>query len=356
MSTGSLQINFGLIEPTILAIYILAAILLITIYRKTDAEWWTPFVHGILFLIVTIIAGACGLSDKYAIPAVLITVSTVVGYYFFSISAYVFNVVRRSMRLNRIWSAIPRDQRRRKPHWPWTSFNEGWYETAHSNLCVMLERAQITEGLTLFAELIEEHLITLSRKRSQCSFKDEYDILRDGDWPKHAKYFIKAVAIPALEAHGLAVLPPLKAMLELMNDIVPATAPLDDQQSEAQLHEHSTGPDYENYVARILEEADWQVSMTPATGDHGADIIATKGTFRAALQCKYYSQPVGNGSVQEAYSAKGFYRCDVGAVVSNASFTKAARTAATSLNVPLLHHDDLVEALEKLRMPAQGLA
>jgi restriction system protein len=352
MSTGSLQINLGLFEPTLLALYVLAAILLIALYRKTDAQWWTPFVHGIFFAIVTIIAGACGVSDKYTNPALFITLCTVVGYYVFSISAYVFNVVRRSMRMNRLWSAIPRDQRRRKPHWPWTPFNEAWYDTAHSTLGEMLQNAQITEGLALLEELTEEHLITLSRKRIQCAYKDEYEILRDGDWPKHAKYFIKAVAIPAMEAHGLTVHPPLKAMLELLNDIVPATASLDDQTTETQLHEHSTGSDYEMHVARILEEADWQAKMTPVTGDHGADIIAIKGSFQAAIQCKYYSQPVGNGSVQEAYSAKGFYRCDVGAVVSNASFTKAARTAATSLNVPLLHHDDLVETLEKLRMHA----
>lgn len=355
MSTSSLQINFGPNEPTIFAIYILAAILLIAIYRKIYAEWWTPFVHGIFAAISIIIASACGLSEKYTIPAIIITISTAVGYYLFSISAYALNVVRRSMRLNRLWSAIPRDQRRKKPHWPWTAFNEDWYETAHSNLGVMVERSQIVEGLTLVADLTEEHLITLTRKRSQFAYKDEYDILRDGDWPKHAKYFIKEVALPALEAHGLTVKPPLKAMLDLINDIVPATTPLDGQSNEVVLNEHTSGTDYEIFVARILGEADWQVSMTPATGDHGADIIATKGTFRAALQCKYYSQPVGNGSVQEAYSAKGFYRCDVGAVVSNASFTKAARTAATSLHVPLLHHDDLVEALEKLRMPAQGL-
>lgn len=356
MSTGSLQIDFGSVDSTLFTVCILTVLLLIAIYRKADANWWTPFFHGLVVTTVTIIFGACGLSDKYTVPGLFITLSTVAGYYLFSVSAYCFRTARRASRLRKVWVSIPAERRRKKPHWPWTPFNEDWYETAHSRLISMADKAQMAEGLEILAALTEEHLATLSRKRIQCAYKDEYDILRDGDWPKHAKYFIKEVALPALEAEGLTKQPPLKAMLELINEIVPATEQLDDQAHEIQLNEHTSGTDYEMFVARMLEAADWQISLTPVTGDHGADIIASKGAFRVALQCKYYSQPVGNGSVQEAYSAKGFYRCEVGAVVSNASFTKAARTAATSLNIPLLHHDDVVEALERLKTPAQGRA
>ena len=59
------------------------------------------------------------------------------------------------------------------------------------------------------------------------------------------------------------------------------------------------------------------------------------------VQCKLYSQPVGNKAVQEAFAAKNFQGCDVAVVVSNASYTQSARQIASTTGVLLLHHDEL---------------
>lgn len=105
------------------------------------------------------------------------------------------------------------------------------------------------------------------------------------------------------------------------------------------------GVEYEHYVAWVLSSGGWTPQMTPGSGDHGADIIASRGGFRVAVQCKLYSSPVGNTSVQEVYSAKDFYGCHYAVVVSNAEFTRAARKISSSLGVALLHHDGLLKVI-----------
>ncbi len=85
------------------------------------------------------------------------------------------------------------------------------------------------------------------------------------------------------------------------------------------------------------------VITTPVTGDQGADlIVANEGNqVIIVIQCKFYSKPVGNKAVQEAYAAKGFQQADYAAVVSNAAFTPSARQLASTNGIFLLHHDDL---------------
>ncbi len=106
--------------------------------------------------------------------------------------------------------------------------------------------------------------------------------------------------------------------------------------------------DYEAGVAKELESLGWTARATSGSGDQGVDVIATKQGIKLVIQCKLYSQPVGNSAVQEIHAAKGFERADIAAVVTNTSFTKSAKQLATALNVHLLHHDQLGEFAENL--------
>jgi restriction system protein len=81
--------------------------------------------------------------------------------------------------------------------------------------------------------------------------------------------------------------------------------------------------------------------MTKGSGDQGADVIAEKGGIRVVVQCKWYSQPVGNAAVQEAYAAKAHERTDYAFVVTNNAYTKSAKQLAASTGVGLLHANDL---------------
>ena len=59
------------------------------------------------------------------------------------------------------------------------------------------------------------------------------------------------------------------------------------------------------------------------------------------MQCKYYTYPVGNKAVQEAYSGAKFYDCDRSAVLTNSTFTKSARELAGKIGVDLWEHNQI---------------
>ncbi len=97
------------------------------------------------------------------------------------------------------------------------------------------------------------------------------------------------------------------------------------------------GIDYEKYVAQRLKNEGYAgVTVTQASGDHGADIIAISPEGkRVAIQCKKYSKSVGQRSVQEAVSAKVYYNCDLAMVITNSYFTPAAKDFAEHTGVIL---------------------
>lgn len=103
-----------------------------------------------------------------------------------------------------------------------------------------------------------------------------------------------------------------------------------------------TGRDYEFAVARYLQKCGFtNVSVTKASGDQGADLIAYKGGCKYAVQCKYYSKPVDNKAVQEVLAGKAYYGCNGAMVVTNQTFTKSAVELAQRAGVFLYSHADV---------------
>ena len=102
---------------------------------------------------------------------------------------------------------------------------------------------------------------------------------------------------------------------------------------------------YEKRIANKLNRLGFEVNTTKASGDQGADILATKNGISFAIQCKKYSSPVGNKAVQEAYAGRAFYGQDYGVVVSNADFTLPARQAAHACGIILLSDNKLEDLL-----------
>ncbi len=97
------------------------------------------------------------------------------------------------------------------------------------------------------------------------------------------------------------------------------------------------GHDYEYKVAQYLRNHGYTgVEVTQASGDYGVDVTAYKGHSKYAVQCKYYSKPVGVGAIQEAVAGMAMYDCDKAMVVTNNTFTKAAQNLADKNNVILL--------------------
>lgn len=99
----------------------------------------------------------------------------------------------------------------------------------------------------------------------------------------------------------------------------------------------NAGDNYEYRVAKFLKRNRFRdVSVTGASRDYGVDIIARKGRKRYAIQCKYYSRPVGISAVQEAFTGMAHYNCNAAMVVTNSTFTKAAETLAAENGVYLI--------------------
>ena len=99
------------------------------------------------------------------------------------------------------------------------------------------------------------------------------------------------------------------------------------------------GHDYEYLVAKYLRGHGYTgVKVTKGSGDFGVDVTAHRAGHKYAVQCKYYSSPVSLGAIQEAVAGKALYNCDRAMVVTNSTFTKAARELANANNVLLLEN------------------
>ena len=86
------------------------------------------------------------------------------------------------------------------------------------------------------------------------------------------------------------------------------------------------GYQFEEQCAIILKRKHFsKIEVTKSSGDQGVDIIAYKHRKKYGIQCKYYTYPVGNKAVQEAYAGSKFYGCDVAVVMTNNTFTKSAK-------------------------------
>lgn len=114
--------------------------------------------------------------------------------------------------------------------------------------------------------------------------------------------------------------------------------------------EDMSGVEYENFCADRLRAFGWSVKLTPGSGDQGVDILAEKNSYKIAIQCKKYQNPVGNAAVQEISSGIAYWGADFGVVVTNAGYTKSARELAVVQKIKLLHHEDLRDLEEILEI------
>lgn len=96
------------------------------------------------------------------------------------------------------------------------------------------------------------------------------------------------------------------------------------------------GYQFEYQCADILKRNGFsKIQITKSSGDQGVDILAYRRRKKYGIQCKYYSYPVGNKAVQEAYAGANFYDCDKAMVMTNLTFTRSASELAEKLEVEL---------------------
>jgi restriction system protein len=210
-----------------------------------------------------------------------------------------------------------------------------------SRTVYLLERAAVRRRLFRKARsTIRRQIQSLVRRRAQLVRKDPYGKPLLEKWFGEIDYFITHHIAPSLTAREHDMLVSERGRIA---DLVAAEV-------EAELR---AGPllrgfsdamspaDFEVFCAEELRRAGWTTSVTGQSGDQGADVVAEKAGARVVLQCKLYTRPVGNKSVQEAAAARAHEQARYGIVVTNTGFTPAAEALAATNRILLLHYRDL---------------
>jgi restriction system protein len=110
--------------------------------------------------------------------------------------------------------------------------------------------------------------------------------------------------------------------------------------------------EFEEACRRLFEAHGFDASRVGGVNDQGADVIASLRGLRVAVQCKFYSSPVGNQAVQQAEAARQFYDCSIAAVVGTSGFTPSARMLAGKLGVTLADATELPDVIRQLAATA----
>lgn len=108
------------------------------------------------------------------------------------------------------------------------------------------------------------------------------------------------------------------------------------------------GLDFEKVFSLILEKLDYKnIKITSNSGDFGIDVLAEYDDILYGFQCKLYSNTVGNSAIQEAYTGKKHYNCNVAVVVTNNFFTEQAKKQAIETNVILWDRNILIKKIKE---------
>ncbi|MGB9344150.1 restriction endonuclease [Trichococcus sp.] len=105
------------------------------------------------------------------------------------------------------------------------------------------------------------------------------------------------------------------------------------------------GVQFEHYLQQLFLMLGYQVKLTRASGDFGADLILIKDNAKIAVQAKRYTKNVGLKAVQEVFGAKKYYGANEAWVVTNSFYTKQARELAHSNEVSLIDRNDLLNLI-----------
>ncbi|MBK1670685.1 hypothetical protein CKO28_21940 [Rhodovibrio sodomensis] len=116
------------------------------------------------------------------------------------------------------------------------------------------------------------------------------------------------------------------------------------------LHEHhrkGNGDGFEDACATLFRKMGYKVKRVGKSGDFGADLIVRRRGKTSIVQCKDWAQNVGVRAIQEAFTAKSYYRGDRAIVVVRRDFTKAGRDMAETCGVELISGDMLRDLVAK---------
>jgi restriction system protein len=159
---------------------------------------------------------------------------------------------------------------------------------------------------------VTKHSSALVRKREQLVRQDAYGKPLLNNWMKEISYFINEHIRPDLTpeeqlALGVTEQAQLAGTIYLWVEV-------ERQKNSASFtfNGDMTPEEFERFCAEQLRRVGWRTHVTTQSRDQGVDVIAEKGGCRVVIQCKLYSQPVGNKAVQEITAARAHEQANYG--------------------------------------------
>jgi restriction system protein len=208
-------------------------------------------------------------------------------------------------------------------------------------LRVRLNRKALENVKDKLRDVVAHHMSALVRRRTQLLITDAYGTVDATKWSKEIGHFLETKLVPLLAAREQRQAEKNWQQLHVIVEEFAAAAFARNQEIYMLPVERMSGADFEVHCAQRLMKCGWVVQTTKASGDQGIDVIAEMHGRKIVLQCKFYSQPVGNKAVQEVAAGRIHYGAQFGGVVSNATFTPSARELAATNRVLLLHFSEL---------------
>ena len=112
---------------------------------------------------------------------------------------------------------------------------------------------------------------------------------------------------------------------------------------------HMSGQEFEQWVAYYCRQQGYEAEITETTGDHGIDLLLRRqGQLVGVIQCKRWSDPVGEPVVRDFYGALMSIGAPKGYIFATTSFTPQARAFAHGKPIQLIGLEDLIEIARKL--------
>jgi len=96
------------------------------------------------------------------------------------------------------------------------------------------------------------------------------------------------------------------------------------------------GLDFEGWITDFLDAHGFRCTNIRHSGDFGIDVIAERNGLRIGIQAKNYQGHVGNDAVQQALAGCDYHGCPIASVVTQSTFTHAAREQAAHAHLPVI--------------------
>jgi restriction system protein len=108
-----------------------------------------------------------------------------------------------------------------------------------------------------------------------------------------------------------------------------------------------SGEAFEEVLLVHFQHLGYRGTLTPESGDYGADLVLEKGMERIVVQAKRYKNVVGIEAVQQVIGALKYYQANKGMVVTNSVYTPNAIALAHANGIDLIDREQLIGLLRK---------